>query len=318
MGAGKTALVTGASGQDGGHLTELLQGKGYRVLGTSRTSRSDPGSTCPNVEWLVWDGLDQGLLKTLFSQRRVDECYNLAAHASGAGMFDDPVGVGEINGLAVTRLLEAVRVHSPHTRFVQASSAEVFARSSESPQNEKTPRAPRSPYGAAKIYADDIVRIYRARYGLHASSAILYNHEGPRRSLGFVTRKVTRAAAAISLGKAEAVTLGDLDSRRDWGYAGDYVRAMWMMSQAPEADDYVIATGMSHSVRDLCACAFGRVGLDYREFVKHDPGLRRGSERIELVGSPEKIRRRLGWTPEIDFKAMIEMMVDNDIAELSA
>lgn len=318
MGAGKTALITGASGQDGWHLTELLHKKGYRILGTSRTSKSGEGASSANAEWVVWDGFDREVLKTLFSQRRIDECYNLAAYASGAGMFDDPIGVGEINGLAVTRLLEAVRAHSPHTRFVQASSAEIFARSSDSPQDENTPRAPRSPYGAAKIYADNIVGIYRTRYGLHASSAILYNHEGPRRSLGFVSRKVTRAAAEISLGKAEAVTLGDLDSRRDWGYAGDYVRAMWMMSQAPEADDYVIATGASHSVRDLCACAFGRVGLDYREFVKHDPGLRRGSERVDLVGSPEKIRGRLGWMPEIDFKAMIEMMVDNDIAELSA
>jgi GDPmannose 4,6-dehydratase len=310
---GKLALVTGAHGQDGGYLCRFLVDKGYRVIGTSRVDRAT-GSTCEpgaDIRWVQWDGLGQDVPRALFGSVEIDECYNLAAHASGSGMYEQPEAVGEINGLAVTRLLEVIRQASPRTRFVQASSAEVFGCPQASPQDESSIRRPRSPYGAAKLYADAMVDIYRSRYGIHASSAILYNHESPRRGVEFLTRKVARAAAAISLGRAESVSLGNLDARRDWGYAGDYVRAMWMMAQASGPDDYVIATGDSHSVRDVCAIAFRRVGLD-------DPAAFRPAEPVPLVGSPGKIRRKLGWAPQVDFEALVEMMVDHDLADLQS
>ena len=314
----KLALVTGAHGQDGGYPCRLLIDKGYEVIGTSRVARAGDSTDGAGrgIEWVEWDGLGEEVPRALFGARRIDECYNLAAYASGSGMYEQPEAIGEINGLAVTRLLEAMRQASPQTRFVQASSAEVFGRPDASPQDESSPRRPRSPYGAAKLYADAMVDIYRSRYGLHASSAILYNHESPRRGAGFVTRKITRAAAAIRLGRAESVSLGNLDAQRDWGYAGDYVRAMWMMAQAPDPDDYVVATGESHRVRDVCAIAFRRVGLDYRRHVTEDPAAFRPSEPVPLLGSPGKIRRKLGWIPEVDFEALVEMMVDHDLADL--
>lgn len=314
MGTEKLALVTGANGQDGTYLCRLLREKGYRVIGTSRSTRADAAGS--GVQWVQWDGLGRDILRGLFESNQVDECYNLAAYSSGSGMYEQPEALGEINGLAVTRLLESIRQSSPRTRFVQASSSEVFGRPEASPQDEASIRRPRSPYGAAKLYADAMVDIYRSRYGIHASSAILYNHESPRRGLEFVTRKITRAAAAISMGRADAVFLGDLEARRDWGFAGDYVRAMWLMAQADEADDYVVATGESHSVRDVCKVAFGRVGLDYLPYVKGDPGVVRPAEPVALLGRASKIRSRLGWVPQVGFEAMIGMMVDHDLADL--
>jgi GDPmannose 4,6-dehydratase len=267
---------------------------------------------------LDWDVTDKDQLGRTLRDFRPDECYNLAAFASGGGMYDDPVAMAEVNGLAVTCILEAIRTGSPRTRLLQASSSEVFGHSQSSPQNESTSRNPRSPYGAAKLYADSMVRIYRERYGLFACSAILYNHESPFRSLDFVSRKITRAAAAISLGMEDSLSLGNLDALRDWGYAGDYVEAMWRILQARTASDYVIATGVSHSVREMCGYAFDYIGLDYRAYVRSDPSAFRQQEPVPLVGDASKARRDLGWIPGTDLKKLIEMMVDNDLAQLRA
>jgi GDPmannose 4,6-dehydratase len=315
----KTVLITGISGQDGSYLADLLLEKRCRVFGTTHpgSRRLAAGAQKRrSIERVEWDGLDQKEMERILAYACPDECYNLAAYASGTGMYDDPLAIAEVNGLAVVRILEAIRSTSPRTRLVQASSSEVFGHPQASPQDESAARNPRSPYGAAKLYADSMVKIYRERYGLFACSALLYNHESPLRSSGFVSSKITRAAAAISMGLAEYLSLGDLDARRDWGYAGDYVRAMWMMLQVPKADDYVVATGASHSVRQMCDYAFGRVGLDYREYVREDPSAFRPPEPVPLLGDASKARRNLGWMPTVDFKMMIEMMVDNDIARL--
>lgn len=313
----RTALVTGAQGQDGSYLVEWLLEKGYRVVGASRFPEA-AAARAPQlpVEWVRWDPMDQPGMEGLFGQLRPDECYNLAAAASGSGMYDQPAAICEANGVSVVRMLEAMRLASPRTRFAQASSAEVFGIAESSPQSEDTLRRPRSPYGAAKQLADAAVDIYRQRFGLFAGSAILYNHESPRRGEGFVTRKVTRAAAAIKLGLGERLSLGNLDASRDWGFAGDYVRAMWLMLQASEPGDFVIATGISHTVRQMCEAAFSHVGLDYRDFVDHDPAAFRAAETVSLLGSPEKARRVLGWKPLVDFNTLIGMMVDSDIARL--
>ena len=308
----RTALVTGTTGQDGSYLVELLLAKGYCVVGTSRVPLGMQG-----LEQAVkWDGMDQETIDRVLADYRPDECYNLAAYASGAGMYDDPVAMGEINGLMVSRILESIRTQSPGTRFMQASSSEVFGIPAESPQDESSIRQPRSPYGAAKLYADTMVKVYRERYGLFACSAILYNHESPRRGLGFVTRKVTRGAAAIKLGLAGELALGNLDAQRDWGYAGDYVEAMWLMLQEKTPDDYVVATGILHTVRELCECAFDHVGLDYRHHVRIDHSAFRPAESISLVGNAGKAALQMGWQPTVDFKSMIEMMVDHDLAQL--
>jgi len=313
----RTALVTGATGQDGFHLIELLLSKGYNVVGTSRESSSGIVAGAQGLQERVkWDGMDQETINRILAEYRPDECYNLAAYASGAGMYDDPVAIGEINGLAVSRILESIRTRSPGTRFMQASSSEVFGTPTENPQDESSARHPRSPYGAAKLYADAMVKVYRERYGLFACSAILYNHESPRRGLGFVTRKVTRGAAAIKLGLAEELSLGNLDAQRDWGYAGDYVEAMWLMLQANAADDYVVATGILHTVRELCEHAFARVDLDYRDHVREDHSAFRPIERVPLVGNAGKAALQIGWRPSMDFKSLIEMMVDHDLAQL--
>ncbi len=232
-------------------------------------------------------------------------------------MFDDPVNIGEINGLAVTRILEAIRVVDPKIRFCQASSREIFGEAAESPQTENTAHFPRSPYGAAKLYADSMVRIYRQHYGVFACSAILFNHESPRRGLGFVTRKITSEAAKIKIGLATELHLGNLDTLRDWGFAGDYVYAMWLMLQQPGPDDYVLATGVTHSVRDFCECAFGYLGLDYRDHVKVDSSNYRPSEPVLLVGNAEKAKQVLNWEPKVGFREMVDMMVEADLQILS-
>ena len=313
----KTALITGISGQDGFYLAEMLSAKGYRVVGTTRDPEKAAeafAANMPNgVHLVAWDLRDQRKAVEILADWRPAEIFNFAAYASGAGMFDDPPGIGEVNGIAVTRILEAIREVNREIRFCQASSSEMFGEATESPQCESTAFHPRSPYGAAKLYAHEMLRIYRQRYSIFACSAILFNHESPRRGLGFVSRKITNAAAKIKLGLAKDLHLGNLDARRDWGAATDYVRAMWLMLQAPSADDYVVATGQTHSVRDLCEVAFSHLDLDYRTYVREDAAAYRPAEVTQLVGSSEKARKALGWTPEANFRDLVQMMVDADL-----
>lgn len=316
-----TAIITGLTGQDGLYLAELLLAKGYRVIGAVRDGQiakeALPVELKNSVELVAWDMLDQRCMNEVLSEYRPTEIYNFAAYSSGAGMFDDPVGVGEVNGLAVARILEAIREVDSKIRFCQASSREIFGEAVESPQTEATPTNPRSPYGAAKLYADSMIRIYRQRYDLFGCAAILFNHESPRRGLGFVTRKITHEAAKIKLGLATEIHLGNLDAQRDWGFAGDYVRAMWLMLQQECADDYVVATGKVHSVRELCELAFSRLGLDYRDYVREDASAYRPVEPALLVGSAAKANTELSWKPEIGFSELVHMMVDADLRALS-
>lgn len=316
-----TALITGVTGQDGSYLAELLLAKGYRIIGATRDVRK--AASCPwpdlagKIELVEWDMQNQQTMVDVLAYCRPQEIYNFAAYSSGAGMFDDSVGIGEINGLAVARILEAIRVVDVRIRFAQASSREIFGAAPESPQSEKTPCNPRSPYGAAKLYADAMIRIYREHYGLFACSAILFNHESHRRGLAFVTRKITREAARIKLGLANELRLGNLDTLRDWGFAGDFVCALWLMLQQVRGDDYVVATGEVHSVREFCECAFSHVGLDYRDYVREDPALFRPSEPVLLVGDAGKARQVLGWEPQVGFRELVTMMVDADLRTLA-
>ena len=316
-----TALITGITGQDGSYMAELLLSKGYRVMGAvrdiQRAKESLPSELLNGVELVEWDMLNQQRMTEVLTEYRPDELYNFAAFSSGAAMFDDPVGISDVNGLAVARILEAIRAVDTNIRFCQASSSELFGDALESPQSESTPLRPRSPYGAAKLYAHSMIRIYRQRYGLFACSAILFNHESTRRGLGFVTRKITHEAAKIKLGLAKELHLGNLYARRDWGFAGDYVRAMWLMLQQPQAEDFVLATGQTHSVRDLCDIAFGHLGLDYRDYVREDTAAFRPNESVQLVGNAAKAREQLGWDNEIGFREMVGMMVDADLKLLS-
>lgn len=317
----KTALITGVTGQDGSYLAEQLFAKGYRVIGAVRSSQNAkehfPEGLKNSVELVAWDMLDQNLMTEVLAAYRPTEIYNFAAYSSGTGMFDDPVGIGEVNGLAVVRILESIRVVNTEIRFCQASSREIFGEAVESPQTESTPVNPRSPYGAAKLYADSMIRIYRQRYGLFACSAILFNHESPRRGVEYVTRKITHEAARIKLGLAKELHLGNLCAQRDWGFAGDYVRAMWLMLQQKKADDYVVATGVAHTVREFCELAFARLGLDYRNYVREDALAYRPVELAPLVGAAVKANRQLGWRPEIEFRELVHMMVDADLQSLS-
>jgi GDPmannose 4,6-dehydratase len=257
--------------------------------------------------------LNQQSMMEVLSHYRPDELYNLAGYTSGAGMFDEACLIGEVNGIAVVRILEAIREIDTSMRFCQASSSEMFGNPIESPQSEDTPFRPRSPYGAAKAYAHCMITIYRHYYGLFACSAMLFNHESPLRGLGFVTRKITHAAAKIKLGQANEIYLGNLNARRDWGFAGDYVFAMWLALQKSHADDYVVSTGETHSVREFCKCAFEYVGLDYRNYIREDTSAYRPDEPTQLVGNSDKARRQLGWVPKVDFRALVEMMVDADL-----
>lgn len=318
----KTALVIGAAGQDGSYVVELLRDKGYRVIGCvrSRQRASDrlARMNIAGIELLEWDMVDQLAIREILERFGPDEVYNFAAYSSGSAMFNQPVDMGEVNGLAVTRLLEAIRLVDPKIRLCQASSSEMFGNAPQSPQSEVTPFRPRTPYGAAKQYAHSMVGIYRQRFQLFACSAILFNHESPRRGLGFVTRKITHHAAKIKLGLAQELVLGHLDARRDWGYAGDFVRAMWCALQQPDADDYVVATGVTHSVRDVCATAFDYLGLDYRAFVKMGAETVRAPELVQLVGDASHARSKLGWWPAVSFEKLVQMMVDADLQLLSA
>jgi len=307
------AIITGVTGQDGWHLSQLLLEKGYHVIGTSRDPVGAQACTDPSVDLVQWDMKDEAAFGALLRLARPTEVYNLAAYASGAAMYDEPVGIGDINGLAVARILEGIRNTDPAIRFCQASSSELFGDALESPQSETTAFHPRSPYGAAKLYAHQMVGIYRRRHGLFACSAILFNHESARRGSAFVTGKVAEAAARIKLGFANELVLGNLEARRDWGYSGDYMRGMWQMLQAPVADDYVLATGETLSVRELCDVAFRRVGLDYRGYVKEGRNAFRPSEPVPLVGNASKARHILDWSPEINFQSLVNMMVDAEL-----
>jgi GDPmannose 4,6-dehydratase len=316
----KTALITGLGGQDGSYLAELLLEKGYRIIGAVRdvrwTEDSLPITLKNRVELVAWSMLIQEEMVSVMRHYQPTELYNFAAYSSGAGMYDDPVGIGEVNGLAVVRMLEAIREVNIGIRFCQASSREIFGEPFEGSQTECTQVNPRSPYGAAKLYADSMIRIYRQHYGLFACSAILFNHESPRRSLGFVTRKITHGAAKIKLGLSKELYLGNLDACRDWGFAGDYVRAMWLMLQQSQPTDCVIATGESHSVREFCSRAFKRLGLDYRHFLANDPVSYRPAEPVLLVGDASKAKEVLGWEPQIRFCQLVDMMVDADLQML--
>ena len=313
-----TALISGITGQDGSYLAELLLSKGYRVVGVVRRSSTTPyeriAHLVDRVELISADLLDQHSLVEALAACAPDEIYNLAAQSFVQTSWTQPVLTGEFTALGVTRMLEAMRRGAPKARFYQASSSEQFGKVLETPQRETTPFYPRSPYGVAKVYGHWITVNYRESYGLYAVSGILFNHESPRRGTEFVTRKVSDAAARISLGLQREVRLGNLDARRDWGFAGDYVDAMWRMLQQPSPDDYVIGTGETHSVRELCELAFARVGLDWKKYVVKDERFVRPAEVDVLVADSAKARQRLGWTPTIGFRQLVEMMVDADLA----
>src|SRR6185437_7903675 len=317
-----TALITGITGQDGSYLAELLLEKGYRVVGVVRRSSTTPyeriAHLVDKVELLSADLLDQHSLVEAVAACEPDEVYNLAAQSFVQTSWTQPVLTGEFTGLGVTRALEAVRRAAPRARFYQASSSEMFGKVRASPQSEATDFYPRSPYGVAKVYGHWITVNYRESYGLYAVSGILFNHESPRRGLEFVTRKVTDGVARIKTGVSRELRLGNLDARRDWGFAGDYVDAMWRMLQQDAPDDYVVGTGQTWSVRQLCDVAFGYAGLDYREFVKTDPRFMRPAEVDLLVADSTKAHARLGWQPRVSFQQLIEMMVDADLARYSA
>jgi GDPmannose 4,6-dehydratase len=313
----RTALITGITGQDGSYLAELLLEKGYRVVGMVRRASTENFERIAHLrhrlELRQADLLDQLSLIDLLRDTEPDEVYNLAAQSFVPTSWLQPVLTTEFDAVGVTRLLEGIRLVAPKARFYQASSSEMFGKVRETPQRETTPFYPRSPYGVAKAYGHFITVNYRESYKLFACSGILFNHESPRRGREFVTRKVSDGVAAIKLGQAKELALGNLDARRDWGFAGDYVEGMWRMLQQPEPDDYVVATGEAHTVRELVEIAFAYVGLDWREHVRADPALLRPAEVDTLIGDASKARRVLGWAPRVTFRGLVEMMVQADL-----
>jgi GDPmannose 4,6-dehydratase len=317
----RRALITGITGQDGSYLAELLLDKGYEVFGLSRRLSASNywriDHLAGRITLIPGDLLDQLSIVRALEKAQPDECYNLAAMSFVPASWDQPMLTGEFNSQGVTRVLEAVRVVNPKIRIYQASSSEMFGKVREVPQTEMTPFYPRSPYGVSKVFAHYITVNYRESYDLFAVSGILFNHESPRRGLEFVTRKVTDGVARIKLGKATTLSLGNLDAQRDWGFAGDYVRAMWQMLQQDTPDDYVIATGVAHSVRDLVEIAFGHAGLEWQKHVKLDPALLRPAEVDHLIGDASKARTALTWEPSVDFSGLVRMMVDADLERLS-
>ncbi|MBE2197207.1 MAG: GDP-mannose 4,6-dehydratase [Anaerolinea sp.] len=312
------ALITGITGQDGSYLAELLLDKGYEVVGMVRRTSTINFHRLAHIQDKIitvpGDLLDQVSLIHLLEEHRPDEVYNLAAQSFVQTSWSQPVFTGEVTALGVTRLLDAIRLVDPHIRFYQASSSEMFGKVVEVPQKESTPFYPRSPYGVAKVYGHWITINYRESYDLHATSGILFNHESPRRGIEFVTRKITYHVAKIKLGLADELRLGNLDARRDWGFAGDYVKAMWLMLQQDEPADYVIATGETHSVEDFLNEAFGYVDLDWHDYVAQDPRFMRPAEVDLLVGDPSKAGQELGWEPDVSFRQLVRMMVDADMA----
>lgn len=311
------ALITGVTGQDGSYLAEFLLDKGYEVTGLVRRSSTENFERITHIKdrltLIQADLTDQVSMIEALSEVRPREVYNLAAQSFVPVSWKQPITTGDVTALGVTRLLEAIRVVDRGIRFYQASSSEMFGHVRETPQNEQTPFYPRSPYGVAKVYGHWITVNYRESYDLFACCGILFNHESPRRGLEFVTRKVTDGVARIKLGLQSEMLLGNLDAKRDWGFAGDYVRAMWMMLQQDEPNDYVVASGVTHSVREMCEVAFAHVNLDWQEYVKVDSRFYRPAEVHLLLGDSSRIRRELGWKPDYDFKALIEMMVDADM-----
>jgi GDPmannose 4,6-dehydratase len=315
-----TALVTGVTGQDGSYLAEFLLEKGYTVIGmvrrTSTINFERIAHIQDKIEIVQGDLLDQMSLIEILHQYRPTEIYNLAAQSFVPTSFNQPVLTGEFTALGVTRMLEAIRLVDPKIRFYQASSSEMFGKVVEVPQRESTPLYPRSPYGVAKVYGHWITVNYRESYNLFGCSGILFNHESPRRGLEFVTHKITHAAARIKLGLANELRLGNLEARRDWGFAGDYVRAMWLMLQQDTPDDYVVATGETHSVEEFVEETFSYLDLDWRQYVVQDPKFYRPAEVDLLVGDPSKAGRVLGWEPNVDFRGLVRLMVDADLAAL--
>lgn len=316
----QTALITGITGQDGSYLAELLLAKGYRVIGVARRSST---VTYERIEHLLdqmtlvqGDLHDQGSLLSLLEEYEPGEVYNLAAQSFVPTSWNQPALTGDITALGVTRILEAIRFVDPKIRFYQASSSEMFGKVMEVPQRESTPFYPRSPYGVAKVYGHWITVNYRESFNMFATSGILFNHESPRRGLEFVTRKISDGVAKIKLGKAKELRLGNLEAQRDWGFAGDYVDAMWRMLQQNEPDSFVIGMGETHSVREFCEIAFGHVGLDYKEYVIQDERFYRPAEVDLLISDPTKARSVLGWEPEVSFKELVTMMVDSDMQRL--
>jgi len=317
----KRALITGITGQDGSYLAELLLDQGYEVVGVLRRSSTVNFERIAHiqdrVEFAPGDLLDEASLIHILREYRPDEVYNLAAQSFVQTSFIQPVLTGEITGLGVTRLLDAVRLVDPDIRFYQASSSEMFGKVQAVPQVETTPFYPRSPYGVAKLYGHWLTVNYRESYGLHASSGILFNHESPRRGLEFVTRKITHGVARIKLGRQQEIRLGNLEAQRDWGFAGDYVEAMWLMLQQETPDDFVVAMGETHSVREFCEIAFGHVGLQWEDHVAVDEKFFRPAEVDLLIGDPSKAKKTLGWEPKTTFEQLVTRMVDADLALLS-
>jgi len=315
------ALITGITGQDGSYLADLLLEKDYEVLGMVRRSSTETFSRIEHIKDKITlvqaDLLDQLSMISILEEYKPDEVYNLAAQSFVPTSWSQPVLTGQFDAIGVTKLLEAIKLVSPDSRFYQASSSEMFGKVREVPQKETTPFYPRSPYGVAKVYGHWITINYRESYDLHASSGILFNHESPRRGLEFVTRKITDGAARIKLGLSDKLALGNLDAKRDWGFAGDYVRAMWLMLQQNEPDNYVIATGKTHSVQQFVETAFGYVDLDYKKYVVTDPRFVRPAEVDLLLGDPSHAKKKLNWEPSVDFEQLVRMMVDADLTRLS-
>ena len=321
MAQSKTALITGITGQDGSYLAELLLAKGYRVVGMTRRTSTDVHERIQHIfediEFVSGDLLDQTSMTGIIYSVKPDEVYNLAAQSFVPTSWNQPVLTGEFTALGVTRVLEAIRAVNPKIRFYQASSSEMFGKVQAVPQNEETPFYPRRPYGVAKVYGHWITVNYRESYDMFACSGILFNHESPRRGKEFVTRKISDGVARIKLGLQKELLLGNLDAQRDWGFAGDYVRAMWLMLQQDTADDYVVSTGRTHYVREFCRIAFEAAGLgSYEPYVKMDPRFMRPAEVDLLIGDPSKAKKKLGWEPEVSFEQLVEMMVEADIERL--
>jgi GDPmannose 4,6-dehydratase len=315
-----TALITGITGQDGSYLAEFLLDKGYNVVGMARRSSTVTFDRIKHIQDEIsleqGDLHDQSSLVSVLERYEPDEIYNLAAQSFVPTSWNQPVLTGEVTAMGVTRLLEAIRQVKPEARYYQASSSEMFGKVQETPQSEKTPFYPRSPYGVAKLYGHWITVNYRESHNMFAVSGILFNHESPRRGLEFVTRKVSYNAAKIKLGLSDKLPMGNLEAQRDWGYAGDYVQAMWMMLQRDKPEDFVIGTGETHTVRKLCELAFGHVGLGYKDHVIHDKSFDRPAEVDLLISDPQKAHAKLGWEPSVNFEELVEMMVDADLAKL--
>ncbi len=315
------ALITGITGQDGSYLAELLLEKGYDVLGMVRRSSTESFERIDHIKDRITlvqaDLLDQLSIVNIIEEHRPEEVYNLAAQSFVPTSWTQPVLTGVYNALGVAKVLEAIRLVDKKIKFYQASSSEMFGKVQQVPQTEKTPFYPRSPYGVAKVYGHWITVNYRESYGIHGNSGILFNHESPRRGLEFVTRKITDGAVRIKLGRADKLALGNLDAKRDWGYAGDYVRAMWLMLQQDKPGDYVIASGRDHSVRQFVEAAFGHLDLDYKKYVVTDPRFVRPAEVDTLLGDPSFAKMKLGWEPTVSFEQLVQMMVDKDLERLS-